>query len=61
MEHIYYPANWKDRFREFYKHINSYQKKGKNKHDDGPDVLAGIYDKVDNRKTISLGYNKIMK
>jgi predicted phage terminase large subunit-like protein len=60
MEHIYYPINWKDRFPEFYKHINSYQKKGKNKHDDGPDALAGIYDKVNNKKQMVLGYNKII-
>ena len=60
MENIYFPINWRDRFPEFYKHINSFQRKGKNKHDDGPDVLAGIYDKVNNKKQITLGFNKII-
>jgi predicted phage terminase large subunit-like protein len=59
-EHIYFPNNWKDRFPEFYQHINSYQRKGKNKHDDGVDVLAGIYDKINNKKQITLGFNKII-
>jgi predicted phage terminase large subunit-like protein len=59
-EHIYFPNNWKDRFPEFYQHINSYQRKGKNKHDDGVDVLAGIYDKMNNKKQITLGFNKII-
>lgn len=50
MEHVYFPHNWRDRFPEFYKHITSYQKKGKNIHDDGPDVLAGIYDDITNNE-----------
>jgi glycosyltransferase involved in cell wall biosynthesis len=47
MEHIYFPNNWKDKYPEFYQQINSYQRKGKNKHDDGVDVLAGIYRSCD--------------
>ena len=45
MEHIYFPVNWADRWTEFYKAITTYQKEGKNKHDDGPDVLTGIAEK----------------
>lgn len=45
MEHIYFPINWADRWPEFYKAITTYQKEGKNKHDDGPDVLTGIAEK----------------
>ena len=45
MEHIYFPVNWADRWPEFYKAITTYQKEGKNKHDDGPDVLTGIAEK----------------
>ena len=45
MEHIYFPVNWADRWPEFYKAITTYQKEGKNKHDDAPDVLAGIAEK----------------
>ena len=45
MEHIYFPINWADRWTEFYKAITTYQKEGKNKHDDAPDVLTGIAEK----------------
>lgn len=58
MEHIYFPFNWANRFSEFYKHITRYQKKGKNAHDDGPDVLAGIYDKTVGERKSSFGSTK---
>lgn len=48
MDHIYFPANWQDRWPEFAKAILSYQKEGKNKHDDGPDCLTGVAEKVNN-------------
>ena len=56
MEHIYFPVNWKDRWPEFYKDMTTYQREGKNKHDDGPDAITGIAEKIseDRRiKTIS--------
>lgn len=59
MEHIYFPFNWDKRWSEFYKHITRYQKKGKNAHDDGPDVLAGIYDKTVGERTSSFGNIKV--
>ena len=58
MEHIYFPFNWAKRWSEFYKHITRYQKKGKNAHDDGADVLAGIYDKTVGSKNASFGSAK---
>ena len=42
---IYMPIDWKNKWSEFAKDIISYQKEGKNKHDDGPDVLTGIAEK----------------
>lgn len=59
MEHIYFPFNWANRWSEFYKHITRYQKKGKNAHDDGADVLAGIYDKTVGEKKASFGITKV--
>lgn len=53
--HIYFPINWKHKYPEFYKQIMSYQKKGKNKHDDSVDVLAGIYEHVTNVSRIEYG------
>jgi len=47
---VYFPRNWKQRWPEFYRQLMAYQKKGRNKHDDDPDVLAGIYERVANPK-----------
>lgn len=53
MDHIYFPKNWMDRWPEFAKAILSYQKEGKNKHDDGPDTLTGVAEKLNNQNRIS--------
>lgn len=42
MEHIYFPANWRDKWPEYYKAMISYQREGKNKHDDAPDATTGV-------------------
>ncbi|HSH25847.1 MAG TPA: phage terminase large subunit, partial [Massilibacterium sp.] len=49
MEHIYFPANWKDKWPEFYRDITTFQKEGKNKHDDAPDALTGIAEQASKR------------
>jgi predicted phage terminase large subunit-like protein len=54
--HVYMPLNWKSKYREFYKQLSAYQRKGKNEHDDAPDVLAGIYERVANTKEIEYGW-----
>ncbi|MBP1582166.1 MAG: phage terminase large subunit, partial [Oscillospiraceae bacterium] len=53
MNHIYYPVNWKDRWPEYYKAMNSYQKEGRNAHDDAPDATTGIAEKVGSGATFS--------
>ncbi len=53
MDHIYFPKNWIDRFPEFAKAILTYQKEGKNKHDDGPDALTGVAEKINNGNNFS--------
>ena len=45
-EHIYFPVSWADRWAEFYRDVTSYQKEGKNKNDDAPDVLSGIAENI---------------
>ncbi len=42
MNHIYYPVNWRDRWPEYYKAMNEYQREGKNQVDDGPDATTGV-------------------
>lgn len=49
--HVYMPFGWKNRFPKFYQQVMSYQRKGKNAHDDSVDVLAAIYEDItDNRR-----------
>ena len=51
MEHIYYPVNWRDRWPEYYEAMASYQKEGKNKHDDAPDATTGVAERTSQRKS----------
>ena len=39
---IYMKEDWKLNNRQFAKDVLSYQKNGKNKHDDAPDCLTGV-------------------
>lgn len=41
---VYMPRNWLSKYPDFATQLLSYQRKGKNEHDDAPDVLAGIYE-----------------
>jgi predicted phage terminase large subunit-like protein len=51
-QNVFFPINWRDNWHEFYKALMSYQKEGKNKHDDAPDCLSGIYDKINESDAI---------
>ncbi|MCM3041703.1 phage terminase large subunit [Paenibacillus motobuensis] len=42
MDHIYFPVNWRDRWPDYYKAMTSYQREGKNAHDDAPDATTGV-------------------
>lgn len=53
MNHIYFPANWKDKFPEYFEAMSKYQKEGKNKHDDAPDATTGIAEKINQGNTFS--------
>ena len=44
--HVIMPPNWKKRYPEFFKQVMSYQRKGRNAHDDAVDVLAAIYEAI---------------
>ena len=44
--HIYFPINWKDRFPDFYKSMNTFLKEGKNKHDDAQDCISGVAERL---------------
>lgn len=53
MEHVYFPANWRDRWSDYYQAMSKYQREGKNAHDDAPDATTGIAEKVGGRQLIS--------
>lgn len=52
MEHIYYPVNWIDRWPQYFKAMNEYQKEGKNPHDDAPDATTGVCEVILNKISI---------
>ena len=46
MNNIYFPINWQDKWPDFATAILSYQREGKNAHDDAPDALTGCYENM---------------
>lgn len=50
-QHVHFPTDWKNRYPDYYTAMNSYQKNGKNKHDDAPDATTGIAETMSNSKT----------
>lgn len=46
MNNIYFPVNWQDKWPDFATAILSYQREGKNAHDDAPDALTGCYENM---------------
>lgn len=55
MDHIYYPANWKDRWPDYYEDMNKYQREGKNAHDDGPDATTGVAENIEKAGGVRFG------
>ncbi|WP_342441759.1 phage terminase large subunit [Lysinibacillus sp. FSL K6-0075] len=53
MNHIYFPINWKDKWPDYYKAMNEYQREGQNKNDDAPDATTGIAEKIGVGETFS--------
>ena len=46
MEHIYCPEGWENRWSEFAESLLTYQRTGKNAHDDSADCLTGIAEDI---------------
>lgn len=46
MKNVFFPTNWREEHSKFYQDIMSYQREGKNKHDDAPDALTGLAEMV---------------
>jgi predicted phage terminase large subunit-like protein len=54
-KNIIMPVGWESKFPDFATQLLGYQRKGKNEHDDAPDVLAGIYERVANVREVEYG------
>lgn len=46
MEHVYFPDGWRNRWPELHQSLMTYQREGKNAHDDAQDALTGIAEKI---------------
>lgn len=46
---VYMPKGWEYMFPQFYKDVTSYRKEGNNAHDDAPDCLTGMVEKIGQR------------
>lgn len=46
INNIIFPINWKSRWSKFAKDVLDYSLLGKNQHDDAPDTLTGIFEKM---------------
>lgn len=44
--HLYYPEDWKKRWREYAQAMIRYQRKGRNAHDDAPDATTGLAEAI---------------
>ena len=42
MNYIYFPDDWRQKYREYYIAMDEYQRQGKNEHDDAPDATTAI-------------------
>jgi predicted phage terminase large subunit-like protein len=46
MEHIYFPEGWENRWSEFAESLLTYQRTGKNAHDDSADSITGVCEDI---------------
>lgn len=46
LEQIIMPEGWEKKYPKFYEAVMKYQRKGKNTHDDAPDVLTGLVEVI---------------
>jgi predicted phage terminase large subunit-like protein len=49
---IYFPESWALLWPEYYEAMTTYQKEGKNKHDDAPDATTGIAETIVNETAV---------
>lgn len=50
INHVYFPVGWSYKWPQFYRAITTFQKEGKNTHDDAPDALTGLVEMLEKPK-----------
>ena len=45
-QHVFFPQGWRYKWPQFYTALTTFQKEGKNSHDDAPDCLTGLVEMV---------------
>lgn len=48
-QNVRFPSDWRSRWPEYYTAMTTYQREGKNKHDDAPDATTGIAETMTSR------------
>lgn len=49
---IFFPVGWEVLYPEFARDVKSYRKEGRNAHDDAPDALTGVIEKIEMRTSV---------
>jgi predicted phage terminase large subunit-like protein len=55
-QNIIFPEGWARKWPAFFKAISTYQKEGKNAHDDAPDTLTGVAESIVKPKVTTTSY-----
>jgi len=50
-QNVHFPEDWRSKWPEYYNAMTTYQREGKNKHDDAPDATTGIAETMAGNKT----------
>lgn len=52
---IYFPMDWKVRYRDYYNSMNEYQRQGENEHDDAQDCTTSIAEELTEKTGVRFG------
>lgn len=53
MDHIYFPKGWRHKWPELYESLNTYQREGKNAHDDAQDAITGVAESMQTKNRVA--------
>lgn len=59
-DNILFPKGWGAMWPEYYDAMYSYQREGKNEHDDAPDATTGVAEQFTEQRKVTIGSKKIL-